>query len=145
MAQGALVLFEEFSLEIADGVFDLDTDSFKLHLLTTIPTAATASPTLSDFTEVSGGTYAAQSLTVTWLEAAGVATFDATGSPACTFAQDAASGPTDIKGGLICRVGGSVEALGYVDMTVDGGTTPISMKAGDITWEPNASGIFTLS
>jgi hypothetical protein len=149
MAQGTLTLFEEFSLEIGDGTHDLDTDAFKIALLqdAVIPTAADLTPAFGDYTEVTGAGYTAggAALTTTWTEAGGVATFDATGAPAASWTQNG-SGPTDIEYGLIYNntdVGKA--AVGFVDMTTDAGVTPISLQAGDITWTPHASGIFTLS
>lgn len=143
MAQGDFTLFEEFAKTIGDGTFDMDSDTFSLKLITTLPTAATATPTLSDFTEVSAGggyTTGGIALTTTYTEAAGVATFDSSTNPSWTAA---AGSPTNIVAGLI--VNGSDDALGYVDMTTDSGSTAISLVAGDITVTWNASGIFTVT
>lgn len=143
MAQGDFTLFEEFAKTIGDGTFDMDSDTFSLKLITALPTAATATPTLSDFTEVStGGGYTTGgiALTTTYTEAAGVATFDSSTNPSWTAA---AGSPTNIVAGLI--VNGSDDALGYVDMTTDSGSTAISLVAGDITVTWNASGIFTVT
>ncbi len=149
MAQGDLTLFEEFSLDIGDGTHDLDADTFKFALITNaaVPAASTATPALGDFTQVTGGGYTAggETLTTTWTEAGGTATFDATGSPSCSWTQNG-TGPTNIYYGILYNstaVGN--DAVCFVDMTTDGGTTPISLQAGDITWEANASGVFTLS
>jgi len=143
MAQGDFTLFEEFAKTIGDGTFDMDSDTFSLKLITALPTAATATPTLSDFTEVSAGggyTTGGIALTTTYTEAAGVATFDSSTNPSWTAA---AGSPTNIVAGLI--VNGSDDALGYVDMTTDSGSTAISLVAGDITVTWNASGIFTVT
>lgn len=147
MAQGDLTLFNEFTEDIGDGTFNL-TQTFKIALITSAATATagTATPALGDFTECTGGsgyTTGGESLTTTWSQAAGTATFDATGSPAVTWSQNG-SGPTDIMQGIIYQVTTGNPALAFIDMTTDG-STPISLQAGDITWEPNASGIFTLA
>lgn len=147
MAQGTLTLFEEFALNIGDGTHDLDANSFKIALITTIPTAADATPALGDYTEVSGGGYSAggEALTTTWTEASGTADFKHTGGT-ITWSQNG-TGPTNIKAGLIyndTNVG--KEAVCFIDFTADG-TTAISLQDGDITWTPEAAQnrIFSLS
>lgn len=143
MAQGDLALFEEFSLNIGDGTFDMDTDAFSLKLITTLPVVTQATPALADFTEVSNGggyTTGGIALTESWTEAAGTATFDDSVNPSWTAA---AGSPTNIVAGLI--VNATDNAIGFIDMTVDSGSTAISLVAGDITVTWNASGIFTLA
>jgi hypothetical protein len=146
MAQGDVTVFNTAKEWLADGTFDLDTSSFKVALLdnTAAPTAATATPTLSDFTEVgTAGTYAAggTALSVTWAESGGTVTFDSSTNP--TWAQDA-SNDVDAHWALVYQVGlvnGTTDAaLCFVDL--DG---PVDMTAGDLTITWNASGIFTLS
>lgn len=148
MAQGTVTVFEEFTKYIGDGSHDLDNDTFKCMLInnTTVPTAATATPDSADFTEVTGTGYTAggESLTITWTEAGGTATFDSTVNPSWT--QNGA-GPTDIYYAIIYNTthAGTNDAVAFVDMTADGGTTPISLQSGDITLTWGASGIFTLA
>lgn len=146
MAQGDLVVFNTAKEWLADGTFDLDTNTFKCAVLdnTTAPTAATATPTLSDFTEVgTGGTYVAggTTLTVTWVESSGTVTFDSSTNP--SWAQNAGN-DTDAYWGLVYQSGlhnGTTDAaLCYIDL---GG--PVDMTAGDLTITFNASGIFTLA
>ena len=58
MAQGDLVLFNEFREQVLLGEHDLNaTDAVKVSLATNavVPTASTVSPTFSDFTEVATG------------------------------------------------------------------------------------------
>jgi hypothetical protein len=146
MAQGELLLFHAAGENIS-GTIDLKNSTFKLALVndTTTPTQATVTPQLADFTEVTGTGYTAggETLTTTWTYSTVTTTFDATGSPACSWTKNGA-GPTDIYWGIIydSTVAGD-HCVAYVDMTTDGGTTPISLQSGDITWEPHASGIFT--
>lgn len=141
MAQGDVTTFEEFKKEIGNGTFDLDAaGAFSIALISnTGDLSATATPNIADFTEVTGGTYAAKTgLTLSWTEAAGTATLALQANQ--TWTSDAA-GPTDIRKALIYQTTGGA-ALGYVDMTADG-TTPISLQAGDITI--NSGTIFTLA
>lgn len=150
MAQGALTLFQQFSEDISD-TFALGDDTFKLGLITTIPTAADATPAWADYTEVSpiGTSYVAggATLTTAWgPQSSGTCYWDATGAPAVTWSQDA-GGPTNIKGGLIyasSAVTPTNTAVCFIDMTTDG-STAISLVTGDITWTPHANGMFGLS
>jgi len=148
MAQGDLLTFEEFRKNIGDGSHDLDTNAFSLIFITTLPVVGQATPDRADFTEVTaGGGYSTGGVTltgVTWLEAAGVATFDSSLDVVFTAA---AGSPTNIVAALIVddTHAGSNDAIAFIDMTVDGGSTPISLVAGNITITFNASGLFTLS
>lgn len=147
MAQGDFLLFEEFSKNIADGSHDMDNDTFSLILITTLPLVADATPDRADYTEVTaGGGYSTGgiALTTTYTEAAGTATFDSSTNPAWTAA---AGSPTNIVGALLVNDthAGTNDAVGFVDMTTDGGATPISLVDGNITVTWNASGIFTLA
>jgi hypothetical protein len=148
MAQGTITMFEEYSLTIGTSIFQMATNTFKLALVTTDPTAALATPIWADISanEVSGTNYTAggETLTTTWLEAGGTATFDETGTPGASWTQHA-SGPTDIKYGVIYSdTATNDDLVCYIDFTTDGGTTAISLVTGDITWTANASGVFTL-
>lgn len=146
MAVGDVVVFNTAKEWLADGTFDLDTNTFKCAILdnTTAPTAATVTPTLSDFTEVgAAGSYTAggETLTLTWVESGGTVTLDETTNP--TWAQNG-SNDTDAYWGLVYQTGlvnGVTDAaLCYVDL---GG--PVDMTAGSLTITWNASGIFTLA
>jgi hypothetical protein len=148
MAQGTLTHFEEFPKALGDKVHDLANDTFKIALITTLPTAADVTPSLGDYTEVSGAGYTpgGEALTVTWTEAGGVTDFKQTGGT-ITWTQNA-GGPTNIIAGLIYNstsVGN--EAIAFVDFTADGGSTPISLVDKNVTWKPEATQnrIFTLS
>jgi len=141
MAQGDNSLFDAFSQEIGDGTFDMDTDAFSLKLITTLPVVTQTTPTLSDFTEVTNGggyTTGGIALTETWSRSGATTTFDDSVNPSWTAA---AGSPTNIVAALV--VNASDNALGFVDMTTDGGSTPISLVAGDITVTWNVLGIFT--
>jgi hypothetical protein len=148
MSQGTLTLFQEFSKSLADGTHDMDTNVFKLALITTIPTVADVSPALADYTEVVGTGYTAggELLTTTWTVAAGVSDFKHTGGT-ITWTQNGA-GPADIKAGLIYDTTSGVTgaAVCFIDFTTDG-LTAISLIDGDVTWTPEAaeSRIFSIS
>lgn len=142
MAQGDVTVFDEAKLSLLNGTHDLDTHVFKLALLdnTTAPTAATATPNLSDFTEVgAAGTYTAggETLTITLTEAGGTVTFDSTTNP--TWAQDA-SNDADAHWGLLYNTSASNAGLAFVDL---GG--PVDMTSGSLTVTWNATGIFTMA
>lgn len=145
MAQGDLTVFEEFRLYIGDGSHDLNSDSFKVALITTLPLASAATPDLGDFTEVSGGGYTAggEASAATWTETGGTATFDLAD---VSWTQNG-SGPTNIVAALIYNTthAGTNDAIAFIDMTTDGGSTPISLQSGDISIAFNASGVFTLA
>jgi hypothetical protein len=148
MAQGTLTLFEEFALNIGDGTHDMDGDTFKIALITTLPTAADATPALGDYTEVSGAGYTAggETLTTTYTETGGTATF-ATNGATITWTQNG-SGPTNIVAGLIYNdTAAGDPAVCFIDFTTDSGTTPVSLQDGDITWtaEATLNRIFELS
>lgn len=147
MAQGTVYTFEEFRDYIGDGSHDLDNDSFSIMLLSNTHNStiaiANATPDSGDYTEVSGTGYSAggESVTVTWTEVGGTATFATTS--AASWTQNG-SGPTDIRTALLYNTthAGSNDAICYIDMTADG-STPISLQDGDITI--NAGTVFTLS
>jgi hypothetical protein len=148
---GTLVLFEEFSKYIADGSHDMNSDTFKVMLIdnTLVATASLATPDSSDFTEVTGTGYTAggEALTTPNLaEVGGVTTFDDTGAVSVGWFQNGA-GPQDIYQAILYNVthSGSNDAIAFVDMTTDGGTTPADLQAGDVTITWGASGIFTIT
>lgn len=144
MAQGDLVVFNEAKQNIANGLLNLSTTTdFSCMLITTLPTAADLTPDSVDYTEVSGTGYALVALTTSWNESAGTVTFDSSVDPAWT--QNAA-GPTNIVAALIySETAVSEDALAFIDLTTDGGTTPISLVTGDISITFAGTGLFTLA
>jgi hypothetical protein len=147
MARNDWVTFEEFSLDLANGVHDLDGDTFSVRLITnaaTEPAAGTATPRWDDFsgnecTQGGGYTTAGEVLTgTTTAEAAGVTTFDSTENPVWTAT---AGSPEDIYWAILVNdSAGNLECVGFLDM---GG--PVSMVSGNVTVTWNASGILTNS
>ena len=150
MAQGTLTLFEEFADQIGEKEHDFGVDTMKVALITTIPVATQATPTLATYTEVTGTNYTAGGEAIedpggggvgTYTEVDGVATFDAAN---ITWSQNAA-GPATIKAALLYNsTHASDMAWGFIDMTADG-STPISLIDGDITITWHGSGIFTVT
>lgn len=144
MSQGDVVVFNEAKQNIANGLLDLSNVSdFSCMLITTLPTAADLTPDSADYTEVSGTGYALVALATTWDEATGTVTFDSSVNPSWT--QDA-GGPTNIVAALIySETAVGEDALAFIDMTTDAGSTPLSLQAGDITLTFNVAGLFTLA
>ena len=144
MAQGDLLTFNAFRKEIGDGTFDMDTNVWSMVLITTLPLITQTTPNLSDFTEVAaGGGYSTGGITltgVTWNEVTGTATFD---SSLLVEWIAAPASPTNIVAALM--VNAVDAAVLFIDMTTDGGSTPISLVAGNISITFNPSGLFTLA
>ena len=144
-----MTLFNEYSGQLGAGEHDLNAaDTIQCALVTNavVPTASTTTPTYSDFTEVSGTNYTAKGdeiTTPTFTQVSG-STYKFDGDNV-SWTQNA-GGPTDIYYGIIFNdTNASDMAIGFIDMTVDGGTTPISLAAGNISVNWNASGIHTLA
>ena len=145
MATGDVTVFEEAKAEMIEGGWEA-ADDIKCAVLdnTTAPTAATATPQLSDFTEVgTAGSYVAGGTSLGNLgtcvsEAAGTMTFDSATNP--TWAQNG-SNDTDAHWGLVYNdTDAGDDAIAFVEL---GG--PVDMSAGSLTITWNASGIFTIA
>ena len=156
MAQGTVTLFNEFAKAKGDGRINMATDEFKVAFVTlqaggtpTI-TAADAVPTwgaggttnLATSEVAAGGSYVAGGKVVpltTWLLSGAVTTLDDDNSNLLWAAL--AGSPTTIKVGILySNTAANKDAVGFVDMTTDG-TTAISMVAGPVGIDWNASGI----
>jgi hypothetical protein len=145
MATGDVTIFEEVAEMIGEETFNFESDTLKLGLIdnSTPPTAADATPRWADYSgnEVStAGGYTANGETlasVTYTEAAGVATLDADN---VSLSQDG-SGFTDAYWGIIYDdTATNDEAIGFVEL---GG--PVSEQAGPVAINWNASGIMTVT
>ena len=142
MAQGTALLFNEYSEELARGTHAWATHAYKIALITTLPVVTQSTPQLGDYTECSGGSYASVSATISISRSSAQTTIDVTNNP--VWSQDG-SGPTDIVAALIYNnTDAGKKAVGFIDMTVDGGSTPVSMQAGDVSLTFNASGFHTI-
>jgi hypothetical protein len=145
MAAGDLVVFNEARAFLIDGGFE-PTDDLKVALVTTAttPTASTASPTLSDFTQVTaGGNYVAGGISIGNLGAlisqtSGTVTADSATNP--SWAQNAGN-PTNARWAIVYNdTDASDQAIAFIDL---GATVDMTAGALTITW--NASGLFTIS
>lgn len=149
MAAGDVTVIDEFLEDLGLEVHQLETDDFKLGLVTstTTPTASTADPrwgaggstNWSTNQVTPGGNYATggPSIGGTYSQTAGTATFDATD---VSITQNA-SNPTNARWGIGYNdTSAGKEVVFYIDLGTD-----IDLSAGDfsITW--NGSGIFTIA
>lgn len=130
MGQGTMQLFNDFALQMGEGDHDLPSggEDYKAALITNavVATAADAGPELADYTECSGGTYAAIALANQDFTLSGAtATFIA---DAIEWAKDAVSGPTDCYQMIIYIDDGAYRCFAFMDLTLDGGTTPLSLQ-----------------
>jgi hypothetical protein len=147
MAQGDIIIFDQFLLDLGEKIHDLSSDTFKLGLVNsaTTPATTTGDPrwgaggtTNFDTNEVTaGGNYTAEGATlagVTSVLSGGKAVFDAND---VTFSQNA-SNPTNARWGIVYN---NTDAGKRCLFAVDLGSV-FDMTTGDlvITW--NASGIF---
>lgn len=144
MAQGAAEVFEAFAGYLRDKDVDIAGGTWKCALLTDPITSLLDSETnpalgSTNCTEVSGGSYAAIALTMDNTDAGGVVTLKLNttthAAGKITFPQDA-SGPTDIKSAIVYDDAATSPvdaAIVFIDMTADGGTTPISLIADDVS------------
>ena len=145
MARGDVTVFDEALAKMLSGDW-ASTDVFHLAICdnTATPTAAFATPTIGDFTQVgAAGTYVADgtslgALSTLVAEVGGLMTFDSAVNP--TWAQDGAS-DVDAWWGIIYNyTDAQKDCLAFVEL--DG---PVDMTAGDLTVTWNAAGIFTIT
>jgi hypothetical protein len=145
MAAGDVVVFNEAKAKMLDGDW-ASTDHFYCAICdnTTTPSASTATPVLSDFTEVgTAGTYVAGgtdlgALSALVTQAAGTMTFDSATNP--SWASHA-SNDVDAYWGIIYNyTDAGKDAVAYVDL---GGPVNMATTTLTITW--NGSGIFTIA
>ena len=142
MATITFTPFNIFKLELAKGTHALDAHDIRMAICdaTTVPTAATANPMLTTFTEVgSAGSYVSGgvALTMSLSESGGVVTIDATNSPSWA---DHASNDTDAAYAIIYNnTDVSKKAIGFASLN-----GPVDMSAISLTLNPNVSGLITL-
>jgi len=106
---------------------DWTTDAFEVQLVSDDYASAIGFSALVDFTEVSGGVYAAKACPVTWTRSGGKTTLQASD---VSWAQDGA-GPQDVRCAILVNTT-AVAVLTVVDMTLDG-TTPIDNQVAPIS------------
>lgn len=133
MGQGRMVLFNDFALQVGQKIHDFPVggEDYEAYIIndTKVAVETDATPQVGDYTEVSGGTYvkqdfANQDFTLTDEIASFVA-------DVLVWAQDAGAGPTDCFQVLLVLDGG--ECFAFIDLTEDGGVTPLSLQAAPIS------------
>lgn len=149
MAQGTVTMFQEHLGQLGLGEFNLNTDVYKIGIITSAVTPVTGASDPGwavargvDFsaTEVTpGGNYSTGGADITniFSEAAGVATFDA--ADQAPYVAVNASNATDARWGIIYNdTDVDKKAIGFLDFG-----SVFDMTTGDlnITWD--GSGIFT--
>jgi len=127
-----MVLFNDFARQIGLEIHNFVSggEDYEAYIInnTKVAAATDATPDISDYTEVSGGTYAFKTLANQDFTLSGaIATFVA---DALLWAQDAGSGPEDCYQVVLVLDG--AECFAFIDLTLDGGTTPLSLKAAPI-------------
>ena len=146
MAQGDVVFFDQFLVDVMEEIHNLETDTIKVALVDNVitPVATTADPRwgaggttdLSANEVAAGGNYAAGGATPAAPEVTltgGLAQFDAGD---VSWAQDA-SNPTDAEWAIVYNdTAAGKNAIGFVDI---GGT--FDMTTGDLSITWNANGI----
>lgn len=145
MARGDFYVFNEALAYMIDGGWEA-ADDIKVAICdnTTAPTVSTATPALSDFTQVgTAGTYVSGGTSLGTLgdcvtQTGGTMTFDSATNP--SWAAHA-SNDTDAYWAIVYNdTDASDRAIGYLDL---GG--PVNMQTGSLTITWNASGLFTIS
>ena len=145
MARGDLLVFDEALAKMIAGDW-ASTDHFYCAVCddTTTPAAATATPVIGDFTQVTAaGTYTdggtdLGALSALVSEEAGTMTFDSATNP--TWAQNV-SNATDAAWGIVYNyTDAGKDCLAFVDL---GG--PVDMSGGDLSITWSGTGVFTIS
>ena len=146
MAAGPFTFYNIFSEAIADGTQDLDTHTFKVALFNSSYTPSAASTTFSALTNglttQFGYTAGGFTLTgVTWVQAAGTATFDAVDA-----VWTAATGSIVARYAVLYNstVAGAGDLIGYF-LLEDPAADVTATDTNTLTIQWNVSGIFTLA
>jgi len=150
MAAGDVVFFDQWLVDVQEGVHNMETDSFKLGLTdsTTTPALTTTDPrwgaggttNLSTDEVTAGGNYSAGGASIlnpAVTLSAGAGVFD---GDDISIAQHA-SNPTNARWGIVYNdTAVGKNAVGYVDL---GAATDLSAGAFSVTW--SASGISSMN
>lgn len=147
MAQGDVVFFDQFLVDVLEKLHDLENDTFKVALITNAvtPAATTSDPrwgagggtNLSSSQVTPGGNYVSGGATIgnpAVTLTGGLAMFD---GDDVSWAQNA-SNPTNAEWAIIYNdTDTGKRAVGYVDI---GGTFNMTTGALSITWNANGIG-----
>ena len=146
MAAGSWIVFNIAKKKLADGTFDLNSQTFKMALTTSAQAldatfaGGSTDCRYADLTAevASGGGYTTggKTLTATWTRATGTITFDVDD-------QAWTSSTITAKYAVIYLTTGNADLLCVVDLDTGGGS--VSTTAGTLTITINASGVFTLA
>ena len=146
MAQGDVTLFDYLTKGVLSGEHDLQNNDIRVGFINNSPAAVASdeAPSFDDYNEVYGGPApqgGRQLQNVTLVETAGDTPFDADNMQW----TKGTGGPVDIYQAVIYNNSRSDNrAIAFVDMTADGGVTPVDLSATgnniDLNW--NANGIF---
>jgi hypothetical protein len=144
-------VFDQFMVDMAEGVHNLETDTIRVALVdsTITPTAATSDPrwgagggtNLATNEVTAGGNYTAGGIDIssgaTMTLTGGAAVFDSTVNP--QWLQDAGN-PTDARWAIVYNdTAAGNNAIGWVDLG-----SVFDMSGGDLTITWNASGLFDI-
>lgn len=148
MALNDTKTFNAAARKVGVGDFNFGSDSIKVALISDAYSSVDvtlANPVLTSFTEVAGGSYASKVVPNTaWAltgDTAKLTGDDLTG--ANQWPIDA-SGPTDIRCALVYNETATQAALQVVDLTEDGGVTPVSLQADAIGIQWNQNRLLTI-
>jgi len=134
MAAGELFIFDDLLRQMSIKLVDLDTDTYKLGLVTTAvdPRQRDPLPVFGDYTEVSGTNYTAGGIDVSGTFAIsidGAVTSWTSGGASATWTQHT-SGPADIRWGILYNDQGATKyAAAYINI---GDGSDISLASSDI-------------
>jgi hypothetical protein len=127
-----MVLFDDFALQIGEGVHEFPSggEDYEAYIInaTKVALKTDARPSISDYTEVSGGTYVKQDfVNQDYTLADFIASFVA---DVLTWDQDAGAGPEDCYQVVLVLDGD--QCFAFIDLTEDGGVTPLNLKVAPI-------------
>lgn len=144
MAKGDFIVFDKFYGDLCRKEHDFSNDTFQFVIINSLPAATVANNNLSNFNQVTvGGNYTGAIVaTVSLTESVGKATVDITNNP--SWAQHA-NNPTNAVGLLVFNnTNANKKAIGVVDLTDDGGSTPVDMSVDNLNVTINAAGLLDI-
>lgn len=153
MARGTIVIFSQAKQDILNGIHNFGTHTFNIGLVTnaTVPSAATAAPHwggigttnfLSNQVGVAAEYTGPEAITGVSITGTDPYLVDTTFNR--TWPQNP-SGFTNASWGIIYNAtDANKRAIGYIDLTNDGGATPVSLVDGDVRVDLTA-GIFNVT
>jgi hypothetical protein len=141
-----MTYFNDFLRQESSGLhtFQSGGGTYKVRIIDDTTRAAydDATPVITDYTEVSGGTYAEQTLANQDVDENDEILYIIADST--TFAQDAGAGPTDCFQAIVYLDSGTKPCVAFIELTLDGGTTPLSLQDAPIVlnWGSGTTRLF---